>query len=280
MPIITIARGSTWGGQAVATKVALRLGIPCIGRETLVEAALHLDLAREGPSCKLEGGSGAYDRLAWERKTYLATIQAALAGYAMSGDLVYHGHAGHLLLRDTPSILRVRIIAPLAMRIKAVVEREKITAEEARAYIWKVDEEWVRWTRFIYGVDWRDPSLYDLVINLEHVSVDMASISILEVARQPEFESTPQVKEQLADLALGCRVKLALAVDPASKDLDLEVVASKGAVKVSGKCPEKATSKPSLRNLERSLGEIVRKVHGAESASFDFGPAPAAAESP
>jgi cytidylate kinase len=273
MPIITIARGSTWGGQAVATKVSHHLGIPCIGRETLVEAALHLDLAREGPSCKLEGGSGAYDRLAWERKTYLATVQAALADYAAGGDLVYHGHAGHLLLRDTPSILRVRIIAPLSMRIKAVVEREKITGEEARAFIWKVDEEWVRWTRFIYGVDWRDPSLYDLVINLEHVSVDMASKCVLEVSRQPEFQSTPKVRERLVDFALGCRVRLALALDPASRDLDLEVVAKKGVVKVSGKLPETSASQPPLRNPESALGEIVRKVHGVHCASIDVGPA-------
>ncbi|HVA23276.1 MAG TPA: hypothetical protein VMW62_02700 [Chloroflexota bacterium] len=39
MPIVAIARGSLIGGQATAERVARLLGVPAVGRETLIELA-------------------------------------------------------------------------------------------------------------------------------------------------------------------------------------------------------------------------------------------------
>jgi len=49
--------------------------------------------------------------------TYLALVQAALAEEVRSGEVVYHGHVGHLLLQGGGPVLRVRVIAPLESRI-------------------------------------------------------------------------------------------------------------------------------------------------------------------
>ena len=109
-----------------------------------------------------------------ERGLYLAAIQLALAEKAAQGPFVYYGHAGHLLLKGVPQVLKVRVIAPLDRRAQKLAETQKMSFEEATKTIEKMDESRIKWTRFLYDVDWRDPSLYDLVINLDAIPIESA----------------------------------------------------------------------------------------------------------
>ncbi len=88
--------------------------------------------------------------------------------------MIYHGLAGHLLFGTGPHILRTRIIAPLAFRIAQVQDRLQCNREEAVAYIEKMDEDRRKWTQLLYGVDWEDASLYDVVVNLEQMNIEEA----------------------------------------------------------------------------------------------------------
>lgn len=271
MPIITIARGSLWGGQTVACRIARILGVPCLGREALTGEALNLTASQ--PETARIGGEdlearGLWDRIAGERSTYIAALQAAIAGHASSGNLVYHGLAGHILLRGVPSILRVRIIAPLETRIAVVVEKENISREEAEEYIGRVDGEWTRWIKFIFGVDWHDPSLYDLVVNLETLSVDSACGCVLEAASRPEFQVSEEVRERLRDLALSSRVKLALELTPASRGLGLEVKAHRGVVSFTGLEGNEDLLPGGRAELERMLSAILSSVQGIRELRF------------
>ena len=273
MPIITIARGSLWGGQAVADMIAQELGCPCIGREALMGEALNLTSATGGPMEDPSQISALWDRLSWDRGTYLSALQAALASHAVSGNLVYHGLAGHLLLRHIPRILRVRIIAPLEARIEIVARKENVGREEAEAYIRKVDEEWRRWTRFVFDVDWHDPSLYDLVVNLEKLDVGGACATILEAVKRPEFEITDEIREQIQDLALASRVKLVLAMVPASMDMKLEVSAKRGEVMLKGQAP--ADLPPYvIARAEGFLAAVVGQTQGVLSVAMDLSQSP------
>jgi hypothetical protein len=267
MPIVTIARGSMWGGQAVAERTAELMDCPCIGREDLTKAAARLALSPDGLEVKPEDLPGFWSRLSWERKSYVAAAQAALAGYAAGGKLVYHGHAGHLLLREIPAILRVRVIASMDMRVAEVQKREDVSAAEAEAYIRRVDDAWVRWAKFVHGVDWRDPALYDLVINLEHVTVDVACGCIVEVARQPAFQVTPEVLHCIDNFTLASRVRLALALDGACRELELEVSSRGGSVVVTGDWRERDADPAYVERCEGMVAEAVRAVPGVESAT-------------
>jgi cytidylate kinase len=179
-----------------------------VGREVIVAAAEKLGVDEQLLSEKFVRSPGLWERMTSNRRLYLVAVQAALAEHAANGDLIYHGNAGHLLLRGIRSVLRVRLIAPLDLRIRAVMERKRSGRRES--HIRQVDEERIRWTRFIYGVDWTAPSLYDLSVNLERMSMDTACLVIAEAVRQPEFATTREVEKELSDFLLACRVKLAL----------------------------------------------------------------------
>lgn len=270
MPIITIARGSLWGGQSVAEMIARELGCPCIGREALMGEALNLTSATGGPIEDPSAVSELWDIFSWDRGTYISALQAALASHAASGDLVYHGVAGHQLLRDIPRILRVRIIVPMEMRIEFVARNEKIGRGEAAAYIRKVDEEWRRWTRFVYDVDWHDPSLYDLVISLEKIDVSAACAIVLEAARSPKFEIGDEIKAQIQDLTLASRVKLVLAIVPARMDMKLKISARGGNVRLTGQAPSDLTPEGMCRT-EGFLAAVVGQTQGVRSVTMDLG---------
>ena len=234
MAIITISRGSMSGGEAFANCLATTLGYPVLAREVLVEAAARLGVPEELLRKKIQSGAGLFERLTKDRRIYLVALQSALADQCTSGNLVYHGNAGHFLLRGVPNVLKVRLIAPLAMRIRAVMARQGLDFKAARDCIRYVDQARIEWTKFVYGVDWRDPRNYDLVINLRNVSIETACRMVSGAVSLPAYVNTEQVRKKLSDFALACRVKVALAANAESAPIKFDVQADTGKVEVLG----------------------------------------------
>ncbi len=193
---------------------------------------------------------------------YLALVQAALAEEVRQGNTVYHGHAGHLLLRGVSHVVRARIIAPMAFRAAMVKDRLKLSEAEAVAYIERADQDRRRWTHYLYGVEWGDPSLYDLVLNLEVIDIMAGCEIIAAIARQKYFEETPASKAAMEDLVLASRVRATLATTPDTSHLEVEVVARDGTVSIEGKIQ----SVDQLRELEA----IVRAIPGVIGVTLNL----------
>jgi cytidylate kinase len=270
MAIITISRGSMSGGEALAKRLSVALGYPVLGRDVLVAAAKKLDISEEMLTQKIVRGPGVWESLTSNRRLYVVAVQAALAEHLDKGNLVYHGHAGHLLLKGIPTVLRVRLIAPLEMRVRSVMERQHLNREAAVEYIATVDHERIRWTQFIYGVDWSDPSLYDLVINLENMSMETACTTIASVVGQPEFALTDAAKKAIANFQLACRVKLALATNALTRELDLDLKADTGTIEISAEVPKVGLLTHSSRRDEREILRVVQEVEGVKQVYLDL----------
>jgi hypothetical protein len=202
----------------------------------------------------------------------VVAVQAALAEHVRAGNLVYHGLAGHMLLRGLPAVIRLRLIAPLEVRIRTVMERQGLTRQAAEQYIHDVDDNRVRWTRFMYNVDVRDSALYDLIINLESMSIQTACYAICEVAKQPEFVITESVRQRLVDFALACRVKVALATNPASRGLDLDVTADRGIVSIVGDVPQPIMLTHASSRWEQEITRIAKSVEGVQRVELNIQP--------
>ncbi|HEY3352511.1 MAG TPA: cytidylate kinase-like family protein [Polyangia bacterium] len=232
--IITISRGSFSGGTVLAECVAEKLGYRVVSREILAAAATRYGIAEEKLAQALERAPGLWERLGHERRLYLTFIQAAFTEILLEDGVVYHGHAGHLLVRGVSHVLRVRLIAPMAFRIDAAMQSLRCGREAAEAHVRQVDAERARWTRFLYDIDWDSPLLYDVVVNLEGMSIETACAVVRATALQPEFQPTTASRKALRDLALSCRVRAALAQAAATARLELEVTADDGAVVLHG----------------------------------------------
>jgi cytidylate kinase len=262
MPIITISRGSMSGGQALAAAIAVQIDAPCVGRELVVDAAARLGVPGDVLRQKMEKSPGLWDRMTQDRRMYVTALQAALAEHVVTGNLVYHGFVGHLLLRNVPAVLRVRVIAPIAARVRAVMDQHGWSKAAAERHIAQVDQDRARWVRFIYDEDIDDPRLYDLVINLEAAGLESACACVLALAGRPEFTITPEVRRRLGNFALACRVKAALAAAPPTRTLDLSVTAEDGAVTVEGEVPDAAMITGISARWEAEVHPIVEAVDG------------------
>ena len=213
MPIITISRGSMSGGKALAECLAEFLGYRCVARQAVRDAAESLGASPEAFSAEFEAIPGLWSRLTAEREIYALAIQTALAEICAEGDLIYHGLAGQVLLRDVPCHLRLRLIAPLEMRVSALTEgHHRMDRKSAEELIHHLDRDRARWVKLMWGVDVEDPLLYDFTINLESISLDTACAIVAEMAAQPEYQITEEVMAELEAYAFECRDRLRKAV--------------------------------------------------------------------
>lgn len=235
MSIVTISRGTFSGGKMLAECLAERLGFRCVDRDVIVERAAASGVSQEELRDALQKPPSFLERFQHKKYMYLALIQAALAEEVRTGRVVYHGNAGHLLLGGGNPVLRVRIIAPLEFRLKMAQDRLKFSRNEALAYIEKMDDHRRKWTHYLYGVDWGDPTLYDVVLNLEHISIEEACNILVATVRERCFTLTPQCQVRMNDLAIASRVRANLALNPPTSGLEVEVTATEGRVRIRGR---------------------------------------------
>ena len=257
MSIITISRGSRSGGQALAEMVAAKLNYECVSREILVKAAEQYGIDEDVLIQFSEKPPKFWDRFKQDRKLYLYFIKAALLDHAQSGNLVYHGHSGQFLLKGVKCALKVRLIAPIEQRIEMGMEKQGLSRDATIQYIQKVDEVRVKWAKFMYGVDLLDPSHYDLVINLETMTLETACDMICSLTEAPEFRANLYCIKSLKESTLLTKVEAALASDTRTKTLDLLVEADGGKMTISGRIEAEKIRQPVL--------EIAKEVEGVNS---------------
>lgn len=232
MSIITISRGTFSGGKEFAENLARKLSYHCLSREDLSEEAIKYGIPVGKLQTAMVKPPRIAKRLGPERDFYLSYITSQLCNYVLEGDLVYHGHTGHLLLPGIPNIFRVRILADKEYRISNVMLRLNLSREKAIEYIENVDMDRDKWVRFLYGVDWHDPLHYDLVVNLAQMEVANAATALCSMAELPDFKLTPASIKALNNLKLSNNARYLLARDSRTGFADFKVTADDGAVQV------------------------------------------------
>jgi hypothetical protein len=216
MSIITISRGSYSRGKEVAEKLAQALGYQCLSRDILLEASELYNIPEIKLVRAIHDAPSILERLTYAKGPYVAFIRAALLHQAQRDNVVYHGLAGHFLLKGIPHVLKVRIIANLGDRVKEEMKRENISAEEARQILLKDDDERRKWSKNLFGIDTWDPGLYDLVININYITVDGAVDIIRCTLKDPRFQTTPEGQKLVDELSLAAGIEAALIQDISS----------------------------------------------------------------
>jgi cytidylate kinase len=259
MPIVTISRGTFSGGRMLAEELCGKLGCACTESEVLGDAARRLDVPVARLKAAMVKAQGVVRGFGRERAMYLAAITTELCERSLAGDLVYHGHAAHLLLPAVSEVVRVRVVADEQYRIHAAMQRTKLSWAEAKKYVRSVDLDRARWVDFLYGRDWTDPTNYDVVVNLEHLSVQNAAMVVLATAELPEFKRTPASLRMLQDILLASRARVRLGTDPRTSQAQFQVKAQRGTLTVKV-MPRQASLVPLIPEVLAPL-EGIQDLH-------------------
>lgn len=210
MSIITISRGSYSRGKEIAEKVAQKLGYECLDRDALLDASKQFNIPEIKLIKAIHDAPSILDRFTHGKEKYVSYIRAALLKKVQKDNIVYHGLAGHFFLQGISHALKVRIIANFDTRVENEMKREKITREEAARLLKKDDQERVKWSHFLYGIDTTDASLYDLVIHIKNLTVDDAVNMICNATALEHLQTTSLSQAKLNDLVIAASVKAEL----------------------------------------------------------------------
>jgi cytidylate kinase len=129
---------------------------------------------------------------------------------AKAGNAVFLGRGSHILLRAFGCALHVRVTASTETRLRILAERG-LNSETAARAIRQSDDERAGFIRLAFGADWESPELYDLVLNMDKLSVDGAVRTVVDLARSPGIvEASAEAVRSLEMLGLSARAEAAL----------------------------------------------------------------------
>jgi len=205
--VITIARQMGSGGDLIGAEVAQTLGIALLDHQILHAAAEAAGVAPEtmqqaeaAPNLiermleYLGQHTGGLDPLtdfsmesaftpALTGDSYRSVIEQVVRKTAAETDAVILRHAGAVVLRDVPGVLRVLVCAPARVRIERLQEHEHLTAAESERRIQEDDKNRTDFFQTYYKVNWLSPALYDLCLNTAHLS-DKAAVDLVVQAQR------------------------------------------------------------------------------------------------
>ena len=144
------------------------------------------------------------------------------------------GRGSNFLLADIPQALKVRLTAPLEVRVERVMRENEMDRRTALWLIEKTDRTRAGYIQSVYGKHWEDPKYYDRVFDTGSQSFEEVTGILVEALKDRDREATPEARQRLKDLALTARVKSQLFTNPKIFVPTLEIVHDGQAVVLQG----------------------------------------------
>jgi len=186
--VITISRECGSRGQQVAEALSQALGFDLFHNkivESMIEASQNSKVLLE--TLDEKGMNFVEDLVAelvhehhlWPDE-YSKILLRVLNTIGRHGNAVILGRGANFALKNIDA-LRVRIVAPAALRRKVVQEAQGLNAEDAQNMMISTDANRTAFIRRYFNADTQDPASYDLILNTGTLSVEKA-VSIIQSA--------------------------------------------------------------------------------------------------
>lgn len=184
-PVITLSREPGSGGKHVARAVAEKLGLDYFHQELINAMAENADtstrvvrtLDERGLSMLEDWVSAAIsDRHLWPDEVS-RMLMKVIGTIGRHGNAIIVGRGANFVL-PPENRFRVRIIAPLELRVNRVAEAYGLSKEEAKRRVLRTESDRRAFVRKYFHSDIRDPNNYDMVLNTGTLSVESAAAAI------------------------------------------------------------------------------------------------------
>jgi len=138
------------------------------------------------------------------------------------------------------------------------MQQEQLDQKAAAAKVRAYDREMSGRIDYLFGLDWTRPENYDLVINTRDDAWGFYTDLLAAAARHPQYQPTPESRQKIRDLSLAAQVRAALATDPGTQHINVEVTASHETFVTA----EVARRVPGVTNVSCEAVEIPRVYPG------------------
>ena len=174
MSAITISRQMGSQGNELALDIAQQLGWQLVEHKLINQAAVAAGVPHVALADIDELGLLNLRPSAREWEAYKNHVEGIIQAWAYKGEVVIVGRGGQMALRGWPDVFHLRVVAPFEMRVAHLEQKEKISAESARARLEASAKARARYLRRSYGVQLDDPTLYHLMINTGLLGLPLA----------------------------------------------------------------------------------------------------------
>ena len=210
MYFITLTRKMGTHGSAIARRVADELQYNLYDTEAIENTARELGFLDDVRQIDEKAPSVVQRLFSHQPEVYLDRLHAVIYELASRGNALFLGRGSHILLRDLTCALHIRVTASLETRVRSLMERG-FDREVAIRALQKSDHEREAFIKFAFGRAWDAPELYDLVLNMDKLSVDLAVSTILNAARSEEIKAcSVDALKSLEIMGLSSRAEAAL----------------------------------------------------------------------
>ena len=259
MPLIAMTREMGSLGKDVAAGIAARSGKRVVYHEIIEPLANKMRLRKSHVERFLDGKSGVWERLTTDRTSLSIFTADETFRFLRDGSTgVIRGWGAVHLLRDIGHVIRVRVCAPMETRVTRMMERLK-TDDRANveSEIEMSEEAHTAITKRHFGVNWRDPELYDVVLSTERLSVDECVEEVASMMQKKCFQETPDSIHRVEQLALEWSVRSALRRDERTAAASFTVECADGVAKLAGVVDTQAEA--------NAAADVARAVEGVKS---------------
>ncbi len=257
MYFVTFTRKMGTNGSEIARRVASELHYSLYDTEAIESTAREMGFLKDVKEVD-EKAPSLFQRLFSHRpEIHLDRLNSVIYELASRGNAIFLGRGGHILLRPFKCALHIRVTASLEKRIRNLMERG-FDREAAVKVLHKSDREREAFIKFAFGVDWDNPELYDMVLNMDHLSVALAADAVVHLARSEEIQArSTDAMQSLEMMGLARRAEAALVEAGFSPTSLSAAVVEPGKIGVTGTAAAEST--------RTRVEEILKGVKGVES---------------
>jgi len=201
MTVIAMTREIGSHGSEVAAGVAAKLGLEIINSEIVVpHVAGSLGVEQSAVQRYLDGKASLFDR--WQidtRKLSQHTLDQIL-DLALKDNVLIRGWGAAALFQGIRGVICVRVCAPMALRVRVMMERLGVKdAEAIQQEIERFDAGHSRGMRAVFNFDWNDALLYHIVLNSARVTIDECVKAVCDLAQHLRSQDDSETKAALAE---------------------------------------------------------------------------------
>jgi cytidylate kinase len=256
MPIIIISSEAAASAEPIAQATADALGYQRLGPEILSAIATECGVPEDKLAQALGKNHSTFKRMRSKRRSQLlAHVEAKVLDRLMADNIVCWGVGAHLYVQGVSHAMKVRLLANRGQQAEKLAAERNISIKRAEKSMQDEIRKQVQWSQSAYSLDESDPSMYDLVVNLEQIDPDEAVSTIAGAAAYRKFKPMTYSIKSLAENALAAKVKTKL-LETLS---DVRVQARDGKVVVTSKALKRERQKKAA-----AIKELAGQVEGVE----------------
>ncbi len=235
MAVIAFTQEMATLGSDVALGVCEALGLEMVRHEVGDVVAGRMHVKKSLIRRIREGKAGTFEKWGADEKTISTFTAEEVLELAVKGNVLIRGWGATMILRSVAHVPCVRVCAPMELRIERLMKRLETDDEKLARHEIDADDH-ARASRMAehFGVQWGDPTLYDLALNTERLPIATCVDMVVSLARSAAFQETEQSRQHLLDLALRARARAALKANPATADIEVAIEARGGKVVLTG----------------------------------------------